>query len=170
MSQLLKVIGAAAIVAGVMVGGCSSKSKDAAKPAATTQAAANKASLFNRLGGMNAIKAVVHDFVGRAAADPKVNFTRANMAGVTPWAASPEHVAHLEAMLVDFICGATGGPCKYTGKDMATAHKGMKITDEEFGAIAADLKLSLDKFKVPVPEQTELLAIVGGTRADIVGK
>ncbi len=127
------------------------------------------ASLYSRLGGEPAIKAVVDDFVGRAASDPKVNFTRKGIAGAE-WNPSAENVAHLKAKLVEFIDMASGGPQKYTGKDMKTAHKGMKITSDEFDALAADLKASLDKFKVPAKEQSELLGAVAGTKDQIVGQ
>ncbi|MGH7387146.1 MAG: group I truncated hemoglobin, partial [Candidatus Methylomirabilales bacterium] len=77
-------------------------------------------------------------------------------------------VPRLKRQLVEFIGKATGGPQKYTGRDMKQAHKGMKITNAEFDAIAADLAASLDKFKVPAKEKNELLTIVGTTRKDIV--
>jgi hemoglobin len=124
------------------------------------QKAAEK-SLYERLGGELAITAVVEDFVGRAAADPKVNFFRdGKYKGID--------VPRLKRQLVEFIGKATGGPQKYTGRDMKQAHKGMKITNAEFDAIAADLAASLDKFKVPAKEKNELLTIVGTTRKDIV--
>lgn len=123
-------------------------------------------SLYERLGGEPAVKAVVDDFVGRTAANPKVNFTRKG----TPveWKATPEAVAKLKERLVELVGAVTGGPQKYTGKSMKDAHKGMKITKEEFGAIAGDLKATLDKFKVPAKEQEELMKIVGSTAGDII--
>lgn len=123
------------------------------------------ASLYDRLGGEAAIKAVVDDFVGRAAGNPKVNFTRK---GIKEWEASPANVAQLKVRLVQLIGAVTGGPQKYEGKDMKSLHAGMKITSAEFGAIAGDLKATLDKFKVPAKEQAELMKIVGSTAADIV--
>jgi hemoglobin len=123
-------------------------------------------SLYERLGGAPAVRAVVDDFVGRAASDPLVNFTRRGTA--REWEASPQNVEHLKMGLRDFICVAAGGGCTYKGADMKSAHRGMKITDAEFNALAADLKASLDKFKVPAREQGELLAAVEGTRSDIV--
>ena len=65
---------------------------------------------------------------------------------------------------------ATGGPCKYTGKDMKSAHAGMNVTDPEFGALVGDLKGALDKFKVGATEQSELLSALGGMKGDIVGQ
>ena len=77
-------------------------------------------------------------------------------------------VATFKTRLVQFIGMATGGPQKYEGKDMKTAHTGMKITSDEFNALAADLAASLNKLNVPAREQAELLAIVETTRKDIV--
>jgi hemoglobin len=127
-------------------------------------------SLYERLGGEASISAVVDDFVNRAAADPAVNFTRANVPGAPKWDPTPENVALLKTRITQFVCMATGGPQKYEGKSMKDAHAGMKITDAEFNAIAADLTASLNKFNVPQQEQNELLAIVGTTRGDIVGQ
>ena len=123
-------------------------------------------SLYERLGGEAAITAVVADFVGRAAADPAVNFTRQGTA--KPWDPTPENVALLQKRLVQFISMAAGGPQQYEGKDMKTAHAGMGITSDEFDAIAADLKASLVTFNVPQQEQDELLAAVASTKGQIV--
>lgn len=126
-------------------------------------------SLYARLGGHKAIVAVVDDFVPLAASDPAVNFVRQGHPN-NKWQPTPENVAKLKASLTRFIVQATGGPQEYTGPSMADVHKGMEISDEEFGAIAADLKASLDKFNVPQKEQTELLNAVGGLKDQIVGK
>jgi hemoglobin len=134
----------------------------------TVPAPGKEKSLYERLGGEAAIKAVVDYFVGRAAGDPKVNFTRKGTNA--EWKATPENVAHLKQGLVDFVGMATGGPQKYTGHSMKDVHKGMQITQEEFNALAADLKATLDKFKVPAKEQGELLKAVAGTAPDIVEK
>ena len=116
-------------------------------------------SLYDRLGGKDAITAVVADFVANAAGDEKIAhfFTNADAKG-------------LQEKLVDQICEATGGPCKYAGKDMKTAHTGMKVSEEDFNALVDDLVKSLDKFKVPEKEKNELLGALGGMKADIVGQ
>jgi hemoglobin len=129
-----------------------------AKPA---EPAANpSASLYDRLGKKDAITAVVKDFVEeRVAKDERIKAYFAN-----------SDIPHLEQMLVDQICEATGGPCKYTGKDMKTAHTGMKVKDADFNAMVEDLVASLDHFKVPEKEKTELLGALGGMKGDIVGQ
>jgi len=118
-----------------------------------------EASLYDRLGGKPAITAVVDDFVGNVAGDSRINgyFARAN-------------VPHLKAMLVDQICEASGGPCKYAGRDMKSAHAGMGIGDPQFNALVEDLVKSLDKFKVPAREKNELLAALGSMKGDIVSR
>ena len=138
-------------------------------PQAKADAApAREKSLYERLGGEAAIKAVIDDFVGRAATNEKVNFFRKG----TPaeWKPTPEMVDHLKKMLVELVGMVTGGPQKYSGKDMKGVHKGMMITQAEFDALAGDLKATLDKFKVPAKEQEELLKIVASTAPDIVEK
>jgi hemoglobin len=121
--------------------------------------AMEKKSLYDRLGGKGAITAVVDDFIGNVAADGRIN---ARFQGAT--------VPRLKGMLVDQICEATGGPCKYTGRSMADAHRGMAITDGDFGALVEDLVKSLDKFKGPAQEKSELLSALGGMKRQIVGR
>ena len=115
--------------------------------------------LYDRLGGKPAITAVVDDFTARVAADRRINRFFANT-----------DVPAFKAKLVDQICEASGGPCKYTGKDMKTAHAGMGITDADFNALVEDLVATLDKFKVPEKEKGELLGALGPMKKDIVTK
>jgi len=145
MKRIVTLMAAAAFLAA----GCASMD---------SQTAASK-SLYDRLGGKPAITAVVDDFVGNVAADSRINlrFQGAN-------------IPRLKTMLVDQICAASGGPCTYTGKSMLEAHRGMKIEDAEFTALVEDLVKSLDKFKVPAREKTELLTALGGMKGDIVGR
>jgi hemoglobin len=152
MTRLALVLGLAA--GSFVVANHTSSFADATKPApATTK------SLYDRLGGKDAIKAVIHDFLGNVAADTKINARFAKT-----------KIPDLESKLIDQVCQATGGPCKYTGKSMADAHKGMKITEDEFNALVGDLKKSLDKFKVGAKEQSDLLGALGGMKGDIVNK
>ncbi|MBA4065776.1 MAG: hypothetical protein C0501_19070 [Isosphaera sp.] len=124
-----------------------------------------KKSLWDRLGGEKAVRAVVHDFVGAAATDPKVNFFRDGK-----YKLDAKGVERLEQLLVEFVSAAAGGPLKYTGRDMKTSHTGMKITDAEFGALAGHLVATLKKFNVPQAEIDELVKAVAGTKGDIVGQ
>ena len=121
--------------------------------------ATTEKSLYDRLGGKPAITAVVDDFAARVAADRRINRFFAN-----------SDIPSFKAKLVDQICEASGGPCKYTGKDMKTAHAGMGVTNADFDALVEDLVATLDKFKVPQREKGELLAVLGPMRKDIVTK
>jgi hemoglobin len=69
---------------------------------------------------------------------------------------------------VELVCEATGGPCKYSGRDMKNTHKGMRISQAEFDITAGHLAATLKKFKVPKQERGELLEIIGSLRKDIV--
>jgi len=96
-----------------------------------------ESSLYERLGGMDAITAVVGSFRDRVAADDRINlkFARTDLARLTK-------------MLIDQVCEATGGPCKYNGRSMKVAHAGMGVTNGEFDALVKDLVATLDQFKV----------------------
>ncbi len=147
--------------------GCAGQEKGA--PAARSAVQANTpagGSLYERLGGETAIRAIVDDFVANAVADPRVNFTRRG----TPeeWKATPAGLDHFKRHLVNMIAEKAGGPQKYRGKDMKRAHRGMQIQDSEFNAFMVHVEKSLDKFKVPPREQEELTAIIGSTRSEIV--
>jgi hemoglobin len=140
--------------------GCGDKQQpaDTAVAAVADTTAVAAPSLYDRLGGKDAITVVIDDFVANVAADKRINarFAKTN-------------IPHLKQMLVDQVCQATGGPCTYTGKSMRDAHQGMKITEAEFNALVEDLSQSLDKHGVPAPEKSELLTALGGMKGDIVG-
>jgi hemoglobin len=125
---------------------------------------AKEKTLYQRLGGKKAITAVVDEFVGRVAADTRINMYFAAAA------ADPARLASFKMKLVDQICQASGGPCKYTGKDMKTAHMGMGITGPQFDALVGDLVGALDKFKVGEKEKADLLGALGPMKSDIVEK
>ena len=121
-------------------------------------------SLYDRLGGMKAITAVVDDFVARSASDKRIS------AFFTATASDAKRLAAFKQKLVDQICEAAGGPCKYTGKDMKTAHAGMGISTVHFNALVEDLVATLNQFKVAKPEQDQLLGVLGPMQKDIVEK
>ncbi len=114
-------------------------------------------SLYDRLGGQAAISAVVDQFVANVAADTRINGRFATT-----------DIPKLKGHLIDQVCMATGGPCKYTGRGMKVTHAGMKISNADFGALVEDLVKALDTFKVPAPEKGELLGLLGPMKKDIV--
>jgi hemoglobin len=128
----------------------------AATGCGTMETKSSMPSLYERLGGKPAITAVVEDFVGRVAADNRINGRFANA-----------NIPRLKMMLVDQICAASGGPCTYTGRDMKSAHAGMGITGAEFDALVGDLVATLNSFKVPEHEKSELLGALGPMKKDI---
>lgn len=119
-------------------------------------------SLYERLGGYNAIAAVVDDFIGRLASDEKFSrfFTGFSI----------DSKKRLRQHILNQFCEAAGGPCVYTGRTMKTSHTGLGITEAEWDAAAKHLVASLDKFKVSEKEKSELLNFVGGLKGDIVEK
>jgi len=114
-------------------------------------------SLYERLGGLDAITAVVDSFAARCAGDDRINrkFERTD-------------IPRLKKMLVDQVCEATGGPCTYTGRAMRETHDGMEVTAGEFDALVEDLVATLDEFEVPKAEQDEVLGLLGPMRDEIV--
>jgi len=114
-------------------------------------------SLYDRLGGIDAIRAVVDDFVGNVAADKRINKFFANT-----------DIVRLKGNLVNQICQGTGGPCVYTGRSMRETHAGMGVRSSHFNALVGDLGKTLKKFKVPAREQRELVAILAPMKKDIV--
>jgi hemoglobin len=122
--------------------------------------------LYQRLGGDVMISAIVEDWVGQAASDPRVNFTRKGTSA--EWIVTPENVDRLKGHLIEYFESATGGSMEYHGRDLRSVHANMAITNAEFDAIEADLAKSLAKFDVPPKETSEMMALVEGTRKDIV--
>ncbi len=130
---------------------------------ATGTTTAKEKSLYLRLGGKKGISAVVNDFVTRLNSDTRVN---SFFAATT---SDPARLAKFKTHFVEEICKVSGGPCKYTGKDMKTAHEGMKITTDNFNAVVEDLTGALDKYKVGVNEKNQLLGVLSPMKADIAG-
>ena len=120
-------------------------------------------SLYERLGGVYAIATVVDDLIERLLLNDVLN---ANPAINEARTAVPK--AGIKFHLTAMVCWATGGPEKYTGRTMLDTHKHLNITEAEWDAMAADFKVTLDKFEVPEKEQGELFAIIGSTKGDIV--
>ncbi len=129
----------------------------ATAPVAAPATGEPKKPLFDRLGGKPAIEAVVDEFLGRVSKDERINSGFA--VGSVP---------RVRQRLVELVCAGTGGPCTYSGRDMKTAHQGMKITTAQFDALVGHLVGALDKFNVPAREKNDLLAILGPMRSSIV--
>jgi hemoglobin len=129
---------------------------------ATAMAATQQKSLYERVGGYDALAAVVDDFIVRLVTDKQFEKFFAG--------ASNDSKKRIRQHILDQFCAATGGPCVYMGRDMKTSHAGLGITNAEWDAAAKHLAASLDKFKVPEKEKGELLAFVTSLKKDIVEK
>jgi hemoglobin len=136
-----------------------------------------KRSLYERIGGEQGVRAIVEDFVSRALADPRVNWERKAVSGggplnlgkkPDPWNASAENVQKMKTHIAQFLSVATGGPSEYSGRNMMEVHRGMRISNSEFDAAVGDLKATLDKLRIGIDEQKEVLAIVESTRPQVV--
>jgi hemoglobin len=120
-------------------------------------------SLYDRLGGVCAIAAVVDHFIDRIMDNPQLN--------ANPKVDEAHHRvsrAGFKYLVTEMVCWATGGPQKYTGRTMRDSHSHLGITEGEWNVFLADFKASLDTFAVPKTEQAELFALVESTKADIV--
>jgi hemoglobin len=130
--------------------------------AGSTPGRAQEKSLYQRIGGYDALAAVVDDFVGRLVTDKQ--FERFFVGH------SDDSKKRIRQHILDQFCAATGGPCLYLGRDMKTSHAGLGITSAEWDVAAKHLVASLDKFKVPEKEKGEVLAFVVSLKKDIVEK
>jgi hemoglobin len=114
-------------------------------------------SLYDRLGGGDAINALTESWVARVGGDDRANgkFIRTD-------------IERLMTEVVDQLCEATGGPCTYTGRSMLETHAGMKVTAGEFDVVMQHLGAALDELNIPKTEQDELVALLRPMRDDIV--
>jgi hemoglobin len=140
--MLIRPLSITAAIAALALLGCASSAPRPSEP-----------TLYQRLGGQAAIGVVVDDTLANVAADPRINRRFVN-----------SNTARLRAGLVELLCDRTGGPCKYRGRNMADAHDGMHIRDDEFDALVDDLSRALDKHRVPAREKDELLGLLGRMR------
>ena len=121
---------------------------------------AMKKSLYERLGGYEAISAVVNDFAEKLFTDPKVGPFFKGMGTDTRRSFIQKNI--------NLVCNVTGGPCKVISRDAKTVHGGLGITEAEFNIVAGHLVDTLDKFKVPAKEKQELISIIDTLKPDIV--
>ena len=118
-------------------------------------------SLYARLGGYDAITAVVEDLLPRLAADQRLGRFWAHR--------GDDGVAREKQLLIDFLCASAGGPLLYTGRDMKLSHTGMGIDAADWDAFTDHLHATLDKFSVPDAEKSDVIGFIESTKADIVG-
>jgi hemoglobin len=119
-------------------------------------------SLYQRIGGYDALAAVVDDFIVRLVTDKQFERFFAGH--------SDDSKKKIRQHILDQFCAATGGPCIYRGRDMKMSHGGLGITNAQWDAAAKHLAASLDKLNVPEKEKGEVLAFVTSLKKDIVEK
>jgi hemoglobin len=149
-----------ALAVGVVVFLCAGVAQVGAQ--APAQPAAK--SLYDRLGGVYSVATVVDDFIERLLVNNTLN---ANPAINKARTAVPK--AGLKFQVTALVCEVTGGPCKYTGRTMKASHAHLNINEQQWQAMVADFRATLDKFKVPAKEKNELLGALGGMKPQIVG-
>ena len=123
---------------------------------------AQQDSLYERLGGYEAISAVVDVFADRLFDDPRINDFFIGMGTDTRKAFKQKNK--------NLVCSATGGPCKVISRPANVVHGGLGITDGDFNVVAGHLKATLDQFKVPQQEQDDLFAIILSLKPQIVDR
>jgi|GEM_PF-1257013 len=131
-------------------------------PAAAASATAGTRTLYQRLGGYDAIAAVTDDFIGKMIADKQLGRFFTGL--------SQNSREILRQHLVEFLCVQSGGSCKYVGRDLGEVHTGLHITESDWTVAVNYLVGTLDKFHVPAQEKGELLTAVSSFKEDIVGK
>jgi hemoglobin len=117
-------------------------------------------SLYERLGGYDAVVAVANELLPRLTADPLLGRFWAHRGS--------DGVAREKQLLIDFLCNAAGGPVYYTGRDMKLSHQGMGIDSKDWDAFMRHVNATLDKFGVPAAERSETVAFIESTKGDIV--
>ncbi len=118
--------------------------------------------LYQRLGGYDAIAAVCDDLLPRLMSDALLGRFWAHRGS--------DGLRREKQLLVDFLCASAGGPLYYTGRDMTTSHKGMGISGKDWDVFLGHLRATLDRFKVPEAERRDVLGFVESTRKEIVEK
>lgn len=116
--------------------------------------------LYERIGGYDAIAAVCNDLLPRLQADPQLGRFWLHR--------GDDGISREKQLLVDFLCSSAGGPLYYTGRDMKITHKGMKISESDWSAFIGHLNATLDAFQVPREECDDVLAFVQSTKSDMV--
>ena len=117
-------------------------------------------SLYKRLGGYDGIAAFADNLLPRLMADPRLGRF---------WQHRGEDgVRREKQLLIDYLCACAGGPMYYTGRDMKLAHRGMRIDDRDWQTFVGHINATLDHFKAPSQEKSEVLGFVESLKKEIV--
>lgn len=121
-------------------------------------------SLFNRLGGSSGISSIVDDVVEAHMNNPAIRNR------FLPYKDKPEQLELIKKHTVEFITAGSGGPGKYSGKDMTTTHKGMEITPMEYICVVDDIMLVLTNHKIDEESKKDVLTILWSLKDMIISK
>jgi hemoglobin len=117
-------------------------------------------SLYNRLGGYDAIAAVVHNLLPRLMADTQLERFWNNR--------GKDGIEREKQLLIDYLCTHAGGTMVYTGRDNKSTHRGMGISNSDWDKFISHLNDTLSHFQVAQTETNDVLAFIESTKADIV--
>ena len=120
-------------------------------------------SLYERIGGVNAIAMVVDRFSDEVVKNPKLNINPA----LRRWNESGQ-LPGLKFMRTLWLCHEAGGPFQYTGEALDKAHRDLHITSEEFDEVGAEIARALDHLSVPEREKQEVLAAITARKDEVV--
>ena len=144
----------------LLAAGCAGEAPQKHSPPVEKSALAAKGdALYRALGGQDGIAKVVDAALAEIHGDLRINlfFEKTDM-------------ADLRRLLIEQICEASGGPCKYSGRSMEEAHSGLNLTDADFDAFVQDLVSAMDSQKVPKDLQKQLLDVFGPMKPQVVGQ
>lgn len=120
----------------------------------------SKKTLYERLGGYDAISAVANALLPRMQSDTRLSRFYQHR--------GEDGLRRSRQLLIDFLCSSSGGPVYYTGRDMKITHKGMKISESDWSAFLGHLIATLESLKIPQPEFDEIVVLMLSTKPDIV--
>ena len=116
--------------------------------------------LFDRLGGYSAIAAVADNLLPRLMGDDQLGRFWEHRGS--------DGIDREKQLLIDFLCHHAGGPLYYTGRDMQTSHRGMRISEADWTRFIGHLNDTLDQFDLGDAERNDVLAFIDSTKSEIV--
>lgn len=117
-------------------------------------------SLYERLGGYEGLTAFTNDLLPRLQGDSQLGRFWENR--------GDDGVAREKQLLIDYLCSVTGGPMYYTGRDMGTSHKGMKISESDWSVFLRHAGATMEALGVPKQECDEVATFVSSLKEEIV--
>ena len=129
----------------------------AALIAGTASVARADDALYRDFGERAGLERIIDDATDRWVADDRIKDTFDDI-----------NLDRLKRHLVDQFCELTGGPCKYKGRDMYHAHKGLHLNNAQFNALVEDLQLAMNKYEIPFHTQNRLLVMLAPMQRDVV--